>query len=788
MLHNKTDKDKLYKLLPELYRERDSIVGYPLQAILKLITEQVELLEDDIKQLWNNFFIDTCDKWVIPYIGDLVGNNLLHDIEQKSIADYVKKLFEDLNGYDLNFPDIIRTRTDVAKTIYYRRRKGTLPMLEELARDVTGWAAHAVAFFEILNTTQNLNHLRLFNRDCPDLRQIEPLDRINGPFDSISHTVDVRSITQNQGWYNIKNIGFFLWRLKSYPLENVVAKQAGLPWQFYFSPLGNNAPLFTRRRREASETGLATELDVPGPVRKSFFYEDLKKLSKERTDHTDLYALFYPIEGNPIKTHCQGSFFIFINGENREPVQPAIIEETEEEIKQQIVCRNLEEWPLTQPDGKIIGIDVENGRMVIGSEWNSISSVDVYYHYGFSADMGGGPYDRTKCLVKPSLPDKHYYVKEDRDVPPEISSSPLSTLEEALVRWEDEGRQNTLITILDSRSYKLPPLITLNDKNWLVIEAENNQRPLLKVTHEDSAEISSPDELILEIDVSPPSGSAKQEHAAEITFSGVVIEGWIKVIGDLGRLRIIHSTLIPGICFNKDYGTPKFEHSSIIINSDKDTEKINTELNLEIAFSISGPIRIPDHASGLVILDSIIDGFGQQAIGGNNSSKPGPLAKIERTTIFGSTFLQKLELANEVIFTGEVIVSYIQGGCLRFCYISPESRTPRKYRCQPNLEAKNKIKKAEKEKGEELSQDERDIIADSVQSWLKPVFTSQHYGSPAYAQLGYGCPVQISKGSEEECEMGTFCHLKQAQREANLKIRLKEYLPFGLNAGMIYIT
>ena len=40
-------------------------------------------------------------------------------------------------------------------------------MLEELARDVTGWAAHVVEFFELLMWNQNLNHLRLYSSELP---------------------------------------------------------------------------------------------------------------------------------------------------------------------------------------------------------------------------------------------------------------------------------------------------------------------------------------------------------------------------------------------------------------------------------------------------------------------------------------------------------------------------------------------------------------------------------------------------------------------------------------------
>ena len=266
------DLNRLYNLMPSLYRERDEREGFPLRDLLRIVTEQADIVHSDIQLLWDNFFIETCERWAIPYIGDLVSNNLLHDAQSLKAPDTARDLFPDLTGPDLRPTNAIRTRADVAKTIYYRRRKGTLPMLEELARDVTGWAAHAVEFFELLIWNQNLNHLRLHSTGCPDLRSPEAVDRLNGPFDFMSHTVDVRFPRQDEGWYNIRNIGFFLWRLRAYRMENVVARQGALPWQFHFSPLGNRAPLFSRLRREGDEAGLATEFHVPGPIRPAAFF------------------------------------------------------------------------------------------------------------------------------------------------------------------------------------------------------------------------------------------------------------------------------------------------------------------------------------------------------------------------------------------------------------------------------------------------------------------------------------------------------------------------------------
>src|SRR5688572_17321415 len=120
-----SDPIDVYQLLPAVYRREDARRGYPLKALLAIISEQANIVKDDIDRLWANFFVETADEWLLPYIGDLVGNLPIHNV-------------------------VRGRRADVAKTVYYRLHKGTLPMLEELARDVTGWSVHAVAFFDIL--------------------------------------------------------------------------------------------------------------------------------------------------------------------------------------------------------------------------------------------------------------------------------------------------------------------------------------------------------------------------------------------------------------------------------------------------------------------------------------------------------------------------------------------------------------------------------------------------------------------------------------------------------------
>jgi hypothetical protein len=129
------DADRLYELLPVYHRRRDAEAGGPLRALLAVIAEQVELVQADVEQLYENWFIETCQDWVVPYLGDLVGYRLP--------AGYT----EALAGGDAarELAARLAPRRDVADTVANRRRKGTLPLLEELAMSVAEWPATALA-------------------------------------------------------------------------------------------------------------------------------------------------------------------------------------------------------------------------------------------------------------------------------------------------------------------------------------------------------------------------------------------------------------------------------------------------------------------------------------------------------------------------------------------------------------------------------------------------------------------------------------------------------------------
>jgi hypothetical protein len=132
-----------------------------------------------------------------------------------------------------------------------------------------------------------------------------------------------------------------------------------------------------------------------------------------------------------------------------------------------------------------------------------------------------------------------------------------------------------------------------------------------------------------------------------------------------------------------------------------------------------------------------------------------------------------------------------QTGCVRFSYVQPGSAVPRRYRCQPDLEAATRIasvREAARQRGAAVTPAQENAIRAEVEALIRPLFVSQRYGDPAYGQLQQRCALQIRTGAESGAEMGAFEVLKQPQREANLRDALDEYLRFGLEAGFFFVT
>jgi hypothetical protein len=132
---------------------------------------------------------------------------------------------------------------------------------------------------------------------------------------------------------------------------------------------------------------------------------------------------------------------------------------------------------------------------------------------------------------------------------------------------------------------------------------------------------------------------------------------------------------------------------------------------------------------------------------------------------------------------GSITVARRQLGCMRFCYAPPGSRTPRRYECQPDLvDAIVELAYAAAPDAERLR------ARDNERLCVRPQFNSVRYGMPSYCQLAQTCASEITRGADDESEMGVFHDLYQPQRAANLRARLDEYMPAGMEAGIIYAS
>ncbi|GAC1392960.1 MAG: hypothetical protein NVSMB38_18610 [Ktedonobacteraceae bacterium] len=705
------DLERLYNLLPTVYRIRDleqgrgdlllaspsemqsdqsnqsQLITLPLKAFLGVLQEQVAVLEEDLAQLYDDQFIETCAEWVVPYIGDLIEYQMPHGVLPQGM------------------------RAEVAQTISYRRRKGTMRMVEELVRTATGWSVYAVEFLLRVATTQHMNHLRQDNKTVEVRARVwEALARIDSPFDTLSHTIDVRNANNtlgDQGRYNVPTIGVFLWRLHAYPLTNSPAFKLD-NYRYLFNPLGYDTQLFTNPAAPDKISGEIGPLNVPMPI------------SRDVLEHyLDAYY-------GPDKSFC-----LYRNGK---PVKPS--SKKGEQLSDVFIIQDLSDVRDTRgratwanmPTDKI-AIDPVLGRIVFPRRLRrSLKNIFVTYHYGFSADIGGGEYSRADTFTQDSQPVEHVSMEN-----PQIQT--------ALDKLAGGGT----LEIDDSGRYEEGLSIYIAAQQQLEMRAADGHRPLL-ILHED---------MII-----------NGEEGAEVSLNGLVIRGGsIQIHGNMKRIRLTHCTLVPGRQA-PDEPEPR-PLPSLVVHSAKTI--------VEIDHCITGSVRVVGEATTR-ITNSIVDATRKSSVAyaapadEGDALLPGGPLHIDNCTVIGIVQTVMLERASNTIFsarhrredTTAIYAAKRQDGCVRYSYLPEKRSIPRTYQCQPQTPA------------------------DAQR--VHPLFTSLRYGDPGYCQLSQRTVLEIRAGADDDAEMGVFHDLHQPQREGNLQLRLKEYLSFRMQTGLFYMT
>lgn len=728
------DAEHLYALLPAVHRVRDAEQGGPLRAFVGLIAREFEALEEDVLQLHDDQFIETCAEWVAPYIGDLIGYRPLHGV----------------------VPGVASPRAEVANTIAYRRRKGTAAMLEQLARDVTGWPACAVEFFQQLATTQYMNHLRPAAQATADLRSQERLLALReqqGAFNRIAHTAEMRrpdvdpsapaprafavrssgAAARGSGRFNIRNIGIFLWRLEPLAVSRVpLTAHDALGRKFRLNPLGADQPLFRRPLAEDRIDHLAEPIHVPAPLSVRSTALALRRAQAGFTEVTSA-AADYGVDA---------SFVLLRQGQpvalNRLSGTTSVPEVFIADLRDlRDAGGNVVGWAHEAGIGaKEIYLDPERGRVLLGADRaaeHALAPFSASWRRGFARRMGGGEYER-----EPSGD--------------ELATTTVSGgagFQAALDAAAPGGR----VLVDDNLPHAFTPVLRASapaangSGGEVVFAASNGRRPVIAAGGDIVCRIGAGARLVLE---------------------GLVITGGALVLpaeaDDAPRELVLrHCTLLPGLALAGD-GTPLSPGAASLV-----IEHPFARVRLEDC--ITGAVR--SHADAeITAVGCIVDANAADApaLQGLAAARPGAALVLEQCTVIGKVATRRMTLASNTLFVAErrtgdgwrspVWAEQRQEGCTRFCFVPLRALVPRRHRCLP----------------------------DAAHPDVAPHFNSLRAADPGYAQLRAATDAALRTGADDGSEIGAMHALHQPQREANLRQRLDEYLRLGLAAGFVHVT
>jgi hypothetical protein len=689
----------------------------PLQSLLMLIEEQLAIVAYDLNQLYDNQFIETCATWVIPYIGDLIGYQPVHGVA----------------------PAVASPRAEVAHTLSFRRRKGTVLVLEQLARDVTGWGAHAVEFFLRLADTQYMNHIRPHCFYAPDLRRWQPAEYMNSAFDATAHTVDVRRIAVERGRYNIQNIGIFLWSLNAYsvtmaPLTAVAAS----PQCFRFSTLGRDMPLFNNPISQGVTINSGAQPEnVPDRLRRRVLCADIEPTVKNHDAATVYYGA-----GQSLALYVAGKLW------------PAW---------------QIQVTDLSGEDGSWINLPVPAGWIAVDPILGRIAlpagastAVQASYYYGFNGDMGGGEYSRSATFAAST---EQAVVRVPHDYP---------TISAALAALPGDG----VVEVTDSGVHSEPAglNVTVAAEGSIELRGADGCRPTLVLGEAITVNGGTTSVFYLNgfvVTYAPPPPSGSPPAAAPLPPA--LLYAPDGGTNQLGTLSVSHCTLVPGWALTGQ-GDPAPAYAgqpALVVEA--------AGLQVVVTRSILGSLLVNGGATAS-LTDSIIDATDPTGVAyvapvdaGSHAPQPGGSLTLTGCTVVGKVYASLLSLVSDSILWAWLSPADVaatppvwraplwslrkQQGCVRFSYLPAGSITPRTFEC-----------------------------VEQTTNAPQPLFASLRYGDPAYLKLLPCTDDAIRRGADDGGEMGAYHFVLAPLRETDLRVRLQEYIPVGLEFGIFYET
>ncbi|MEM0921582.1 MAG: hypothetical protein AAGI13_00950 [Pseudomonadota bacterium] len=761
----------LFDRLPEIYRLRDAeeAQGGQFEAYIGLIDEVMEALDHHIEQFYHDHFIEHCDDWVVPYIGDLLG--LTH-----------------LKG------DPWTLRASTARAVALARRKGTLGAMEQLAFSLTGWAAHAVEMRERMLWTQHLNHQRPDAGGVPPqslprhladpvrhgtvtLRDPGVLSFLGGAFDPFARTADVKPTGGIAPRPNLPNLAIFLWRLTDYqvpvarPLSagtvavpGAVGDEAPFAARFHIDPLGRQMRLFNTFRYDPSaEPPEFSEPDrTPGPIPAARLEEGPPTGNASEYITVDIHS------GSRAPDPGVGApGLVFHINEN-------VFAGTEWTTRGANLCA-WEEGLRRPLRTREIVVDPIHGRVVFGIPNNGPEGpalrnrLRVSGTYGFAGPVGAHPVSRRfEPTIWPGLAEPEVI---------QVSAHPGGTsLRNALTGLSADGPPR-IIEITDSMTHRVNlqqisdavaengPTLALARPFW--IRAATGQRPVVELRQPLRLRAADPGDAALTraLDIridgvllsvrNAPSTRAIIERAAvnSLHLEGVTLDpgGHLELDGTAGGTRVLPQPafdLPADLGFSDPAALESFEELPVI------------SLNR----CVTGPIMIAQDYR-LDLTDTIVDASsgpelttGRIAISDPDDPGDGwgPQTSFDGVTVLGRTRLRSAD-GKGGLFVHPLRVRDHQSGCLRQCRFTEEgNRLPPHTAC---------------------------LFGATV------AFTSSISGAVGYGQLDRRLTDQaVLEDGPGADEMGAFGFLQNTHRLKNLSIRLNEFTPVGIRPILASIT
>jgi hypothetical protein len=737
--------EKLWELLPSVYKAEDGLAGRPgtLRAFIELIAEQAALLRRSHDKLWDDAFIDLCDDWAVPYIGDLVATRMVSALNTRG------------------------RRVDVAKTIYYRRRKGTPRVLEELIADITGWDGKVVESFRFLMRCAHRLDPPLAERVDPvpgwaDLRLPRIAETADGPWDPFAHTADVRKSHGKIGRWNIPKISFHLFRLASISLRGVQPRARAGGATFTFDPSGREIQLFMPRRRDEQYSWdrwrSARPWEVPAPMAcrtlgNAEYVVTADVVARMLTAGVSVGAAgeLDPIVGERFATEAAlktwlasivdaghkaelqapgnydrlrklaliddcGKAALWPGGVAVEPTGGLPVE------RERVAAASLVDWSLTDPDRDLL-VDPVRGRLAFRAPAAPAepTAARVDYAYGLGGGIGAGGVDRRRELVDtpevaiPTPPAAGALIVDAAGFPKDATGALRGTVElPDSATYTVKGDPTNVAALTVQAANFERPYVTL-EANWIFTAANGGGATLVI------------DGLWLGV---PASVAATPAPA-------LVLRGaW-------QRVELRHVTLDPG---GTDVDTATLPAVAVWV------EGPVAELLIDSSIAATIGVRAGGELDQLTVRDSILDA---QASGGIAVALTPGSAVLRRTTVIGGLAVDHLD-ASDTLCTGLVEVTDTQGGCFRFSAAPSGSRLPHPYR------------------------------------WVRwdggAVFASVRFGDAGYAWLADQAPDAIRRGGEDGVEIGAWSTALAAIKEDGLLTKVEEYLPFGLMPMFIHET